>query len=113
LPGVEVTNEPQRFECGAPDFILKRKGIPVGYIEAKDIGKPLDGRQFLGQFERYRTSLRNLIITDYLEFRLFRDRGQSAAPRGDHRKHPRSIDPIRNTRASLVRFMKIRGRLSR
>lgn len=73
LPGVEVTNEPQRIDCGAPDFILTRKGVPVGYIEAKDIGKPLDGRQFREQFERYRTSLRNLIITDYLEFRLFRD----------------------------------------
>jgi predicted helicase len=78
LPGVEVTNEPQRIECGAPDFILTRKGVPVGYIEAKDIGKPLDGRQFKEQFERYRTSLRNLIITDYLEFRLFRD-GEHAA----------------------------------
>ena len=78
LPGVEVTNEPQRIDCGAPDFILTRKAVPVGYIEAKDIGKPLDGRQFREQFERYRTSLRNLIITDYLEFRLFRD-GEHAA----------------------------------
>ncbi|UWX58492.1 N-6 DNA methylase [Chlorobaculum sp. MV4-Y] len=78
LPGVEVTNEPQRIECGAPDFILTRTGVPAGYIEAKDIGKPLDGRQFREQFERYRTSLRNLIITDYLEFRLFRD-GEHAA----------------------------------
>jgi len=78
LPGVEVTNEPQRIDCGAPDFILTRKAVPVGYIEAKDIGKPLDGRQFKEQFDRYRTSLRNLIITDYLEFRLFRD-GEHAA----------------------------------
>jgi hypothetical protein len=44
LPGVEVTNEPQRIDCGAPDFILTCKSVPVGYIEAKDIGKPLDGR---------------------------------------------------------------------
>jgi predicted helicase len=78
LPGVAVTNEPQRIDCGAPDFILTRKGVPVGYIEAKDIGKPLDGRQFREQFERYRSSLRNLIITDYLEFRLFRDGEHSA-----------------------------------
>jgi predicted helicase len=78
LPGVEVTNEPQRIECGAPDYILTRKAVPVGYIEAKDIGKPLDGRQFREQFERYRSSLRNLIITDYLEFRLFRDGEQAS-----------------------------------
>ena len=36
-PNVDVTNEPQRIDCGAPDYILTRKGIPVGYIEAKDV----------------------------------------------------------------------------
>lgn len=35
---VQVTNEPKRQACGAPDYILTRKGIPFGYIEAKDIG---------------------------------------------------------------------------
>jgi len=38
LPDVLVTNEPSRSECGAPDFMLSRKEVPVGYIEAKDIG---------------------------------------------------------------------------
>ena len=37
-PGILVTNEPARIACGAPDFILTRQNIPVGYIEAKDIG---------------------------------------------------------------------------
>ena len=72
-PQVEVTNEPQRILCGAPDYILTRKGIPVGYIEAKDIGKSLDSKLYHEQFTRYRSGLSNLIITDYLEFRLYRD----------------------------------------
>ena len=72
-PGVSVTNEPQRIACGAPDYILTRKDIPVGYIEAKDIGVDMDSKSLKEQFDRYRGSLDNLIITDYLEFRFFRN----------------------------------------
>ena len=39
--GITATNEPRREACGAPDFIITRNEIPVGYIETKDIGKPL------------------------------------------------------------------------
>lgn len=70
--GVQVTNEPQRIACGAPDYILTRQQIPVGYIEAKDVGVDLGGKSLKEQFDRYKASLENLIITDYLEFRFFR-----------------------------------------
>lgn len=43
LPKMMITNEPTRISCGAPDFILTRRDVPVGYIEAKDIGEPLTG----------------------------------------------------------------------
>jgi predicted helicase len=70
--GVQVTNEPRRIACGAPDYILTRKDIPVGYVEAKDVGVDLGSKTLKEQFDRYRGSLENLIITDYLEFRFFR-----------------------------------------
>ncbi|WP_026461432.1 type ISP restriction/modification enzyme [Adhaeribacter aquaticus] len=70
---VLVTNEPARVACGAPDYIITRKDIPVGYIEAKDLGKPLNSKDYKEQFDRYKTSLNNLIITDYLDFWLFKD----------------------------------------
>jgi len=73
VSGITVTNEPSHIACGAPDYIITRKNIPIGYVEAKDINKPLDGKEYKEQFDRYRNSLPNLIITDYLEFRLFRD----------------------------------------
>lgn len=44
LPDVLVTNEPTRIKCGAPDYILTRKDIPLGYIEAKDLGADLNWR---------------------------------------------------------------------
>ncbi len=72
VSGVKVTNEPKRQECGAPDYIITRKDIPIGYIEAKDIGISLDKVEKSDQLKRYITSLDNLILTDYLEFRIFR-----------------------------------------
>jgi predicted helicase len=70
---VMVTNEPTRVKCGAPDYIITKKDIPVGYIEAKDIGYKLDDKQYKEQFDRYRKSLSNLIITDYIDFWLYID----------------------------------------
>ena len=51
LVDVLVTNEPARIKCGSPDYILTKNDIPVGYIEAKDIGKPLDSKDYKEQFE--------------------------------------------------------------
>lgn len=72
LPGILVTNEPARIECGAPDYILTKKDIPVGYIEAKDIGVDLGSKSLKGQFNRYKASLDNLIFTDYLDFHFYK-----------------------------------------
>ncbi|MFO0485974.1 MAG: DNA methyltransferase, partial [Sphingobacteriia bacterium] len=77
LPGIRATNEPKRQACGAPDYILMRGEIPIGFVEAKDIGdKDLEGKKKTGnkeQFDRYRASLGNLIFTDYLRFYRYRD----------------------------------------
>lgn len=83
-PTIRATNEPKRQSCGAPDYILTKidastgsATIPVGFIEAKDIGdKDLDGTKKTGnkeQFDRYKASLNNLIFTDYLSFHLYRE----------------------------------------
>ncbi len=77
VPDIRATNEPKRQSCGAPDYILTKKEIPVGFIEAKDIGdKDLLGAKKTGnkeQFDRYKASLNNLIFTDYLDFHLYID----------------------------------------
>jgi hypothetical protein len=77
VPDIRATNEPKRQSCGAPDYILTRKEIPIGFIEAKDIGdKDLKGEKKTGnkeQFDRYKASLSNLIFTDYLTFHLYRN----------------------------------------
>ncbi|MDD9857206.1 MAG: N-6 DNA methylase, partial [Gammaproteobacteria bacterium] len=73
LPGVAITNEPSRVECGAPDYVLTRNTIPLGYIEAKDVDKSLDDRAHREQLQRYLRSLDNFAFTNYLEFRFYRD----------------------------------------
>lgn len=72
--GVEITNEPANVtECGNPDYVITKGKIPVGYIEAKDLGKDLNSKNYKEQFTRYRKALDNLIITDYLWFQFFQD----------------------------------------
>jgi hypothetical protein len=73
LPDVLVTNEPARVDCGAPDYVLTRKEIPIGYIEAKDIGVDLGSKTLKEQFERYKSGLTNLIFTDYMDFHFYKE----------------------------------------
>jgi hypothetical protein len=77
MPTFRATNEPKRQACGAPDYIITKKEIPIGYIEAKDIGdNDLDGQKKNGnkeQFDRYKSSLENIIFTDYLNFHWYKD----------------------------------------
>lgn len=72
FPSYSTTNEPRRVACGAPDYVIQKKQIPIGYIEAKDIGVNLSDIEKSEQLERYLSALDNLILTDYLEFRFYR-----------------------------------------
>ncbi|MCB1604289.1 MAG: N-6 DNA methylase [Xanthomonadales bacterium] len=72
VPNVEVTNEPSKVtDCGNPDYVITKRKIPIGFIEAKDIGKDLNSKVYKEQFTRYKKALDNLIITDYLWFQFF------------------------------------------
>lgn len=74
VKGVDITNEPSNVtDCGNPDYVITKGKIPIGYIEAKDIGKDLNGKQYKEQFTRYKKALENLIITDYIWFQFFQN----------------------------------------
>lgn len=72
-PRTTATNEPTRVACGAPDFVVSKMPGPItlGYVETKDVGKSLDEAEASEQLQRYRRSLSNLVLTDYLEFRWY------------------------------------------
>ena len=109
VPGIMATNEPKKQSCGAPDYILTKKDIPIGYIEAKDIGdKDLDGlKKSINkeQFDRYKDSLNNLIFTDYLDFHLYRD-GQFVTKISIAEITPKGIKPLVENFESFEKFIK-------
>ena len=50
--GLTITNEPKHISCGAPDYIITRDSIPLGYIEAKDITVGLNSKVNKEQFDQ-------------------------------------------------------------
>jgi predicted helicase len=69
-----VICNPQKTEIGFPDFIVNGEhGSKIGYIEAKDLFADLNEISKTEQLKRYIESLPNLILTNYLEFCLYRD----------------------------------------
>ena len=74
-PGVTATNEPKRFQRGAPDFAVFRKAqygsVALGHVETKNVGKDLSEVERSEQMRRYLAAPSNLILTDYLEFRWY------------------------------------------
>ncbi|HEY8768687.1 MAG TPA: hypothetical protein VIP09_15745, partial [Dehalococcoidia bacterium] len=66
VEGGVATIEPKWIACGAPDFRVRRSSVTVGYVEAKDVGLSLDKALKTDQLKRYRASLPNLIVTNYL-----------------------------------------------
>ena len=70
----QVTVLPKKTEAGSPDFrVWDGKDFIVGYIEAKTPGTNLDQIETTKQLQRYLSTFPNLILTDFYEFRLYRD----------------------------------------
>ena len=71
----QVTILPKKTEAGNPDFrVWDGKQHITGYIEAKDpTVDNLDRIEDSEQLKRYRHTFPNLILTNFLEFRLYRN----------------------------------------
>jgi len=94
-----VTTLPKATEAGNPDFrIWDGKRHIVGYIEAKaPTVENLDAVEDSEQLRRYRSTFPNLILTNFVEFRLYRngapvDRALIARPFILHRL--KTIPPV-------------------
>lgn len=72
---VQVTIQPKKTEAGNPDFrIWDGKQHIVGYIEAKPPEEEnLDRVEDSEQLKRYRSAFPNVILTNFFEFRLYRN----------------------------------------
>ena len=84
---VGFTQEPRALDqVGRPDFIVMDSLLPLGYIEAEAYGRDLDA--LTGHAERQNTrfieNLDNFILTNFVEFRLYRDGQRHATARIEH-----------------------------
>ena len=71
---IDITILPKKTEAGNPDFrIWDGKQKIIGYIEAKDLGVDLDRIEDSAQLKRYLSTFPNVILTNYTEFRLYRN----------------------------------------
>ncbi len=72
---VHVTTVPKKTEAGNPDFrVWDGRQHIVGYIEAKATSvEYLDKIESTKQLKRYLHTFPNLILTNFFEFRLYRD----------------------------------------
>ena len=83
---IDITILPKKTEAGNPDFrVWDGKQKIIGYIEAKDLGVDLDKIEDSDQLKRYLSTFPNVILTNYTEFRLYRngqllDKVSSARP---------------------------------
>jgi predicted helicase len=71
---IDLTILPKKTEAGNPDFrVWDGKQKIVGYIEAKNLGVDLDRVEDSEQLERYLSTFPNVILTNFTEFRLYRN----------------------------------------
>jgi len=69
-----VTVLPKKTEAGNPDFrVWDGKHSQVGYVEAKPPTVNLDVIETSEQLKRYISTFPNLILTNFYEFRLYRN----------------------------------------
>lgn len=73
LPNLSVTNEPMSIDYGIPNYVKSEKGLPIVYIKTTDIGTDLDDLDGTEDVRRFKASLSNLITTNYLYFRWYKD----------------------------------------
>jgi len=77
---VQVTTLPSQTDGGNPDFrVWSGTNEITGYIEAKlPSGRSLDSVEETEQLTRYRSTFENVILTNFVEFRLYRNGEQVA-----------------------------------
>ncbi|MGD0279864.1 MAG: DNA methyltransferase, partial [Smithella sp.] len=67
-----IDHDARAKQGNKPDFVVINYDVPILYIEAKDIGIPLDKVEKSDQMARY-YGYSNLVLTDYVEFRFYRN----------------------------------------
>ncbi|MFZ2303422.1 MAG: type ISP restriction/modification enzyme [Minisyncoccia bacterium] len=93
----QINHDSTNDDGNKPDFVISKNGVPILYIEAKDIGISLDKIEKSNQMERY-FGYDNLVLTDYVEFRFYRN--------GERYGEPVAIASFDKTNRTITAFPK-------
>ncbi len=90
-----IDHDAKAQQGNKPDFVVLNHDVPILYIEAKDIGVSLDKVEKSEQMSRY-YGYANLILTDYVEFRFYRNgqRYEDPIKVANYKLKNRTITPI-------------------
>jgi len=101
-----VDHDPKAREGNKPDFIVLNQDVPILYLEAKDIGTSLDRIENSEQMARY-YGYTNLVLTDYVEFRFYRNglRYEDPIKVANHDTKNRSMEPITENYEHLTKTL--------
>ena len=73
LPNTAVTNNPNSTRCGGPNLTISQNGLPIGFIKTTDLGTDLNQLDGIEDIRRYKSTLSNLITTNYIDFHWYKD----------------------------------------
>ena len=73
LPNTSITINPNSIKYGGPNLTVSQNGLPIGFIKTTDLGTDLNELDGTKDVIRYKASLSNIITTNYLYFRWYKD----------------------------------------
>ncbi|MEO8399791.1 MAG: N-6 DNA methylase, partial [Ignavibacteriaceae bacterium] len=101
-----IDHDAKAVKGNKPDFRILKFGIPILYIEAKDIGVSLDKIEKSEQMARY-FGYANLVLTDYTEFRFYRngERYEEPIKIAEYNLNNRTLVPISQNYEHLAKSL--------
>ena len=104
--GYFIQQDQRAINGNKPDYIVLKNKVPLLYIEVKKVGEDLNKIEQSNQADRY-FGYTNLIISDYVEFRFFRNgqRYDNAITLGDIHNKQRVITSHAENAERLQRTM--------
>ena len=104
---IDIDHDARARQGNKPDFAILKNNIPILYIEVKDIGVDLNKVEKSEQMIRY-YGYANLVLTDYLEFRFYRN-GEKYGDSiiiGEYNKNSRKLDSFPDKYEYLAQTLK-------
>ncbi len=106
INNTHIFHDARSQQGNKPDFVVLKDKIPLLYLEVKNIGTSLDKIEKSEQMSRY-YGYANLVLTDYTEFRFYRNgvRYEEPIKIANYDLRNRTISPIQDNFGYLTKTL--------